>query len=32
MDCEQAHQQLKEQLDLDHIEGDPGRAFTVMRS
>ena len=27
--CEQAHQQLKEELGLDHFEGAPGMAFTV---
>ena len=29
--CEQAHQQLKEELGLDHFEGDLGMAFIVMR-
>lgn len=29
--CEQAHQQLKEELGLDHFEGDPGKAFTATR-
>ena len=30
--CEQAHQQLKEELGLDHFKGDRGMAFTVTRS
>jgi len=30
--CEQAHQQLKEELGLNHFEGDPGKVYTVMRS
>jgi SRSO17 transposase len=30
--CEQAHQQMKEELGLDHFEGRHGKAFTVMRS
>ena len=30
--CEQAHQQLKEELGLDHFEGDPGKVSTAMRS
>jgi SRSO17 transposase len=30
--CEQAHQQLKEELGLDHFEGHHGTAFTVTRS
>ena len=29
--CEQAHQQMKEELGLDHFEDDPGKAFTDMR-
>lgn len=29
--CEQAHQQLKEELGLDHFEGDPGRGYIDMR-
>ena len=29
--CEQAHQQMKEELGLDHFEGRSGTAFTVMR-
>jgi len=28
--CQQAHQQLKEELCLDHFEGDHGVAFTAM--
>jgi hypothetical protein len=28
---EQAHQQLKEELGLDHFEGDPGKVFIVTR-
>jgi SRSO17 transposase len=27
--CEQAHQQLKEELGLDHFEGAPGEASTI---
>jgi SRSO17 transposase len=30
--CEQAHQQLKEELGLDHFEGRSGKAFIAMRS
>jgi len=30
--CEQAHQQLKEELGLDHFEAAPGKAFIVTRS
>ena len=30
--CEQAHQQLKEELGLDHLKGDPGKVSTAMRS
>lgn len=29
--CEQAHQQMKEELGLDHFEGRSWQAFTVMR-
>ncbi len=29
--CEQAHQQVKDELGLDHYEGDPGRGCTIMR-
>jgi SRSO17 transposase len=25
--CGQAHQQMKEELGLDHFEGDPGKLF-----
>ena len=28
---EEAHQQMKEELGLDHSRDDPGKAFTVMR-
>jgi SRSO17 transposase len=30
--CEQAHQQLKEELGLDHFEGRSWQACIVMRS
>jgi SRSO17 transposase len=30
--CEQAHQQMKEELGLDHFEGRSWQGFTVMRS